>query len=144
MPDYKDITSRLGEPLWYDGRGVPRYDPFRLEMCDVYANYVAFAEVECQACGRRFSVAVEVNKYDWLNSFSREVQFPGAADEGDFHYGDPPKHEAGGSLCPGATMSCTTRKIIEFWVRDTSTGYRWVRKSEYEFEYRGEGCGDGE
>lgn len=130
LPDYKDITSRLGQPLWYDRHGVPRYDPFHPDMCDVYANYVAYMEIRCQACGKCFKVAVDRSKYDWLE---RQVEFPSSDSEGDFYYGDPPIH---GDGCAGNTMSCETLRILEFWVRDGSTGYDWERKTEFEFDYR--------
>jgi len=55
---YEDITKRLGEPLWYDDHGVPRYDEFHPSMLDVYADFAALSEIACQSCGRRFKVGV--------------------------------------------------------------------------------------
>lgn len=137
MPAYKDITSRLGEPLWYDRHGVPRYDPFRPDMCGVYARYVALLDIECQACRKRFRAAVDYCGYE-----SRFIggdlelkgpQLPTAEDEGDFRYGDPPPHDCPGrGLCAGSTMGSVTRRILEFWVKD---GFEWTRRREYEFAY---------
>ncbi|MGB9886467.1 MAG: hypothetical protein ACPLRW_05645 [Moorellales bacterium] len=134
LPAYEDITRRLGEPLWYDRHGVPRYDPFRPDMCGVYARYAALLEIECQGCGRRFKVAVDYCNYEFWGGELRRPRLPSAEDEGDFCYGDdPPPHDyPGGGLCAGSTMSSITRRILEFWVRDR---FDWERRPEYEFVY---------
>jgi len=37
--EYADITSRLGEPLWWDDVCAPRYEPFQPYLCnDIYAD----------------------------------------------------------------------------------------------------------
>jgi len=130
-PDYNDIRSRLGDPLWYDRHGVPRYDPFRPGMCGVYARYVALLEIACQACGRRFAVAVDLDDLERLE-WEKEGAFvlPTAEDPGAFCYGDPPRHG-----CVGDTMSSYTCRIAEFWERSQETGWKWVRRREREFAY---------
>jgi hypothetical protein len=49
LRDYQDITSRLGEPYWWDGNGAPRYCVFRPDACGIYDAYVALCLVRCQA-----------------------------------------------------------------------------------------------
>lgn len=133
LPAYEDITRRLGEPLWYDRHGVPRYDPFRPDMCGVYACYTALLEIECQGCGKRFKTAVDYPSYELCGGRLWWPQLPTAEDEGDFRYGDPPPHDCpGGGLCAGSTMGSVTRRILEFWVKD---GFEWTRRREYEFAY---------
>ncbi|AEG14358.1 hypothetical protein Desku_0752 [Desulfofundulus kuznetsovii DSM 6115] len=133
-PDYDDIKSRLGEPLWYDRHGVPRYDPFEPGMCGVYAEYVALLEIACQACGRRFTVAVDLDSVEcvgWQDRTGLSV-LPGVDKPGAFCYGDPPRHE-----CIGDTMSSDVCRIVEFWERSQGTRWKWVRRREYAFDYSG-------
>lgn len=136
-PDYTDIKSRLGEPLWYDEHGVPRYEPFKPEMCDVYAEYAALMLVECQECGRQFMVAKTLNVLD-IREFqqARREFLPTAASIGAFHYGDPPRHESdesGDDCVAGVTMNVITRKILEFWHLDKEQ-FAWKRLPEREVD----------
>lgn len=140
---YADITSRLGEPLWWDGHAVPRYEAFKPEMCGVYDRYIAYLEIACQACVRRFHVAVCVDgmfpvwhpsEVQWGpggNGWSLTADnMPHREDAGIWHYGDPPRHG-----CIGDTMNCIDLRIVEFWER---TRFDWVRRSEYEIEFEQE------
>ncbi|BCV23312.1 hypothetical protein kuro4_00850 [Gelria sp. Kuro-4] len=121
-PDYSDITKRLGPPLWWDEYGVPRYDPFKPSMCDVYVKKVALLIVKCQECGREFKVAVSTafsfyeptpNKYSWC------------------FYGDPPRHDD--KDCPaGNTMNSIPVQVLEYWERGSSGHMCWRRRPEYE------------
>lgn len=128
--DYSDITSRLGEPLWYDEYGVPRYELFSPDLSSVYGDYVAYLLIACQGCGKQFKVAVAREKVKLFKDEIMEVQLPTKDDEGWFCYGDPPLHN-----CIGSTMISDTLRILEFWVRDKSTNYKWKRKPEYEYDY---------
>ena len=38
LRDYFDIRSRLGEPLWFDDNGVPRYVPFTPGMAQTIGS----------------------------------------------------------------------------------------------------------
>ena len=132
LPDYSDITSRLGEPMWWDEYGVPRYEPFSPGWCDVFADYVAFMLIECQACGREFKVAVSAGKNDWQRLFLRRpVELPTAHSAGSFYYGDPPRHEEE-RCCAGNTMTSIPKRVLEFW-HCTIDG-NWHRLPEYEIE----------
>lgn len=53
---YRDIRDKLGEPLWHDEHGVPRYVAFHPSMCGVYDVHVALLEIECQGCGEHFQL----------------------------------------------------------------------------------------
>jgi hypothetical protein len=143
---YFDITSRLGEPLWWDDQGVPRYAPFRPQMCGVYDRYVAYMEIACQACGKRFFVASSVSAlgipydrervWEYANGKARLCRdlMPSKRDANHFHYGDPPNHsETDDQSClAGNSMNCIDLRIIEFW---EMTCFEWVRRPEYEIEF---------
>jgi hypothetical protein len=125
-PDYSDITSRLGEPLWWDEHGVPRYEPFHPSMCDVYANKVALLIVRCQECGRKFTVAVSVE---------RTFRVPTPHDPAWCFYGDPPRH--GDENCgAGDVMNSIPVQILEYWERSLDSSLCWRRRPEYEFVFK--------
>ena len=92
LTDYSDITDKLGEPLWWDENGVPRYFDFSPYVCGVYNKYVALMTVECQCCGKPFKVVTSLNSH-------RTVSYPDPSKEdpeeaaGGFLYGDPPRHD---------------------------------------------------
>jgi len=123
---YEDITSRLGKPLWWDERGVPRYDPFtRKLVADIYAHEIALVEIQCQRCLKRFDVAFsygpmqQVSNPNWP-SLSEEVT------DDTLHYGDPPIHHGStGQGCVGNTMNCNELRVLEFW--RASQEYDWER-----------------
>src|SRR5215467_12956322 len=121
--DYADIKSRLGEPLWYDSNGVPRYDPFNPKLCGISARIVSFNEITCQACGKPFKVAVEVSSSD---SFPKELPSDPEALGELLHYGDPPRHDCR----VGDTMNSVPRRILEFWVRPGFVGKVTKERSE--------------
>lgn len=142
---YDDIRSRLGEPLWFDGHGVPRYDPFHPEMCGVYDRYVAFVLIGCQACDQTFRVAVEWGAEDMIAAAAAKAgtidpALPTADPDrwravGSFHYGDPPIHG-----CAGDTMNSVPLRILEFWHRpsdNSPNGFDWRRLPEHEIEIGG-------
>lgn len=131
-PSYSDIKKRLGEPLWFDVGGIPRYEPFHPSMCCVYAEYVALIRITCQACGAEFIVASAVSKsnlYFLIYNPKAIIELPTPTSIGDFHYGDPPNHD-----CMGDTMNSEPREILEFWRRDLDQASTrgWVRDPEHE------------
>jgi hypothetical protein len=147
-PDYADIKKavRPDKPvLWYDTNGVPRFEPFRPEMCSVYCRAVALMEIACQSCGQRFIVASEGG--DYLNDLQlpRKAETQPWAGVGSFHYGDPPRH--GGfeddKCAAGDTMNSVPVRIIEFWRHATMDEWlhgekpapQFVRDPVFEFEF---------
>ena len=108
---YHDIKDKLGEPLWYDEAGVPRYAEFHPTLAnDVYAQEIALLEVACQHCGWHYQVALmgggimmhtPLNTLRWID--------------------DPPEHG-----CPiGETESAEMLRVLQFWQRGENTGYEW-------------------
>lgn len=125
LPDYRDIRRRLGEPIWFDARGVPRYDPFHPDLCDVYASHVALLEIACRACGERFLVAVEADRHMTLARAGREPALPSRGDPGSFGYlGDAPWHGDARGPCEGVTMTGESVRVVEFWRRGESVGWQ--------------------
>lgn len=55
--NYSDITDKLGEPLWWDQNGVPRYDKFESHFqCGISIQAVALLKIYCQYCEKKFTV----------------------------------------------------------------------------------------
>lgn len=136
---YEDLRSRLGEPLWHDEQGVPRYDSFHPNLCGVYDTHVALLEIACQGCEKRFLVSSSWNHHCDLERFARTrgtdvtvlgPQMPDATNGGgSFGYGDAPWH--GDPQCAGTTMATEVVRVVEFWTRD----FEWQRRQSYEFCY---------
>ena len=120
LRDYDDIKTRLGEPLWWDDNGVPRYDAFKPDMCGVYDRMVALVEIACQDCGLKFNVAIT---YDPVYSFR---PFNSAPSKKELFYGDPPIHG-----CIGDTMTTDTIRVIEYWIKNEKS-FNWERKTDQE------------
>lgn len=133
LPNYSDITSRLGPPRWYDANGVPRYEAFSPDMCGVYVDHIAYMEIACQACDQRFMVVSETSRLDR----DGEPLFPCAGTKsecpwdtiGSFHYGDPPRHE---DCAAGATMNSVPIRVVEFWTRHH---FDWQRVPAHEVSF---------
>lgn len=114
-PIYSDIRERLGEPLWHDARGVPRYAPFAPDLLGVYDRWACLFVVRCQDCGRRFDVAGGCRGYR-MTGADLEVEMietPEKALEVLVHWGDAPWHDDGG--CAGSTMRADVVMIRELW-----------------------------
>lgn len=125
-------------PKWYDEHGVPRVAEFHPSRCDVYVDYVALLEVECQACGRLFRVAQSVNVTEERiarGDVKWQPVLPSRDDVGSFHYGDPPMHYHLGERCIGDSMNTLPRRVLQFWHRNVGSGVGWVRCPEYELEF---------
>ena len=137
LTDYRDIIEKIGEPIWYDEHGVPRYCVFEPKQCGVYITAAVLLAIECQSCGERSHVATV-----WNNTFPFMEQLRHAHEKGESNwnigfqdkvplehapsYGDPPRHNCSGG---GDTMSSDTISIIELWVQED---WDWVRKEEIE------------
>lgn len=136
LPDYADIRDRLGEPIWWDGNGVPRYDPFRPDMLGVYDTFALYVEIECQSCAERFLVGEGRSRLDLMSPFTAPPETFLTWATG-YHYGDPPAHthpRHPGGLCGGTSMNVIDRRIVEAWERvfRDRVGYEWVRHPEIE------------
>lgn len=123
--EYADITSRLGEPLWWDDVCAPRYEPFQPYLCnDIYADEAMLIEIRCQHCGKAFLVADTWNPFDGISGHLRLSEF---AEHNRAEWGDPPAHG-----CVGDTMTSESVRIAEFWKRSPVPFSGWERKTEYE------------
>ena len=110
---YSDITSKLGEPQWWDEAAVPRYCEFEpRRLAHVYLDEAALVEIECQGCGRTFPVAFSWGQHDGLFA-DRDIPSLAERIRADtLHYGDPPNY----SCCPaGPTMNSIPRRVLQFW-----------------------------
>jgi hypothetical protein len=122
---YEEIREKLGEPLWHDDQGVPRYIEFHPSLCGVYDTHVALLNIACQSCGKRFLVAASYNAFI---GFRIQLSLPTSDEAGSFGFGDAPYH--GG--CAGETMTTDTMEIVQFWFKRTGD---WIQLSELQFRY---------
>lgn len=136
LRSYEDITKRLGEPIWYDEHGCPRYDSFKPDMCGVYDNQVVLLEIRCQNCGRLFKVSSSWDRGRVILNMAihgkcEEViePLPKRDGWGKYHYGDPPNHG-----CVGDTMNSEPERVLQFWQRDKFC--EWVRNKDEEIIWR--------
>lgn len=124
---YRDIRNELGEPVWWDEAGVPRYCEFGVHETNVvYVDEVALLEIACQGCGTVFQVAMSWNNFNNLFRKDRVPPLSERIRDGIIHYGDPPN---GDCCAAGASMNSIPLRVLEFWQRES---YDWVRKPEYE------------
>jgi hypothetical protein len=148
--DYSDILRRVAiEPWWFDKDGVPRYDSFVPKMVG-YTDSVAYLEIACQSCDRRFMVASEgPHPHDAIAGHT--PKFPSLTAHGNgldrqehdawdmvgsYHYGDPPRHDTGPDgrpCCSGSTMNSVPIEVREFWMRGPD--HQWHRHAEFEIAF---------
>ena len=117
---YDDIMRRIPErPAWFDDAGVPRYDAFAPDdLANIYAREAALAEVSCQGCGTRFTVALTDAFGDEDLSLGDMIRLRRV------RYGDPPNV----GCCPGGpTMNSVTHEVLQYWRRGTDLVTRWTR-----------------
>lgn len=126
LRSYREITDKMGEPLWWDGNGVPRYVPFSPDATGVYDHAVGLVEIACQDCGKRFEVAFEYDHHRWNGSELVAYKRP---DPQTLHYGDPPNHD-----CVGDTMNCEDLRVLQWWEKEHLD---WVRVSDMEVKIDG-------
>lgn len=107
--NYDDITSRIDTPpRWFDEHAVPRYCDFGpRQIADVYAEECCLLEIQCQACGTPFMVAMSWGTRDRVYGtpkLSSNIQA--------IHYGDPPNIDC---CSAGATMNSEPLRVHQFW-----------------------------
>jgi len=125
LPNYEDIISRIAEPpRWFDEQGVPRYCDFApRRIANIHARECALLAIECQNCGRPFVVALDDRAANRkvISRPGQEREWRTLADiirSHQIQYRDPPNVEC----CPvGATMTSTTRRVLEYWERIQET-----------------------
>jgi len=121
----------MGDPLWFDEHGVPRYCDFNpMRSANIYASEIALALVTCQNCGKGFHVCFSFSEADQLLHEVKPLTVH--IRERTLHYGDPPNMEC----CPiGNTMNSEPRSVLQFW-KLKKPEYTWVRCPEYEIDIR--------
>lgn len=120
---YEDLTSRLGEPLWYDDQAVPRYDPFTPDQCGIYDDWVMLQVVSCQSCDREFECATSSSR------LALRVKTWDVADamRNLYGWGDAPWHTIDGSQCAGTTMTSDVGSVLELWHLGHGERLKWGR-----------------
>jgi len=108
--DYADIRDKLGEPVWWDECGVPRYCEFAPDKAaNIYWRECALLAIACQNCGQEFAVCMTWASLDMAKgtpSLGERLK------SGELDYGDPPNVRC----CPaGPTMMSETLGVVEFW-----------------------------
>lgn len=136
---YLDIRERLGEPLWHDWQGVPRYDPYSPGMQNIYAKYDCLFLVRCQSCGREFQVGACADSFEFRMQIDvpRAPVLPKRGDGGSFGFGDAPWHDMG-NRCAGTTMGTIPVRVMEFWQNERAG---WKRLPQHEVPLDGAGEG---
>lgn len=121
--NYVDIYSRIPEsPKWYDENGVPRYSGFCPEdVADIYACEAALFLIECQGCGRQFTVAISEDRF-LSGKIADSIQ------DSCLTYGDPPNV---GCCRVGASMTTETLRVLEYWKRLKV----WIRDESLEVSF---------
>lgn len=125
-PSYIDIISKLGAPKWWDANGVPRYcDPHPKNASCIYAQEVAFAEIQCQSCCFMFVVEFNSGIFDPVSMAEKIANHK-------LHYGDPPNYFLEGVPEPhcchaGATMTSDMVRVVSFWKRDMPGDWKIMR-----------------
>jgi hypothetical protein len=124
-PIYRDIRDRLGEPLWHDQHGVPRYDEFHPSYLGIYDDWAVLFVVECQACGQRFHCAHGLSSINLcIKSHMGDAAFafedkddPSVVLPHIVGWGDAPWH--GTQQCAGTTMSSDVVGILQVWKKES-------------------------
>jgi hypothetical protein len=121
-PIYEDLRERLGTPLWVDEFGVPRYCEFTPDAAaNIYAEWVALMEVECQACQKTFKCATSLSLGDFARMKRIDEYIANQTNhnwmiEQLIRWGDAPWHTYEGDeasfdgQCAGTTMSTEVRR----------------------------------
>lgn len=148
---YKDIMDKLGEPLWYDEYGVPRYCDFSPDMCNPYAQTVTYFTIRCRYCGKMIKVAksfevqeeVEIGLLD-RNQLKELLQNKEFIDDINyriignypyslFNYGDAPYHWDQEGLCLGCFNTSETIKILGVFIKNSAVeGWKKINHKEIE------------
>lgn len=149
------MIEKLGEPIWYDENGTPRYCEFNPQYCYPYARVVAFFEIQCSHCEKIFKVATStdlLNEYDKdfnierLKSIINNPQVINKVNDlyevidqypelSLFDYGDPPFHWKDKNLnepCMGYASSSFTTKILAVYEWNLNKDLKWIKLNEKE------------
>jgi len=120
---YPDLVSRLGQPLWWDEHGTPRYQPFHPKLCpNIYANQCCLMEVSCQECGQVFKVQLSSGPF-------HQCPLSEIIPDHRIHYGDPPAAGHDPKCVAGSTMNSDPIRVLEFWTRNK---FDWKRQRKFE------------
>ena len=129
LQGYQDIIKKLGEPLWWDEVGCPRYEEFKPSLCnDIYISEAALVRIACQSCGHKTLVGMSWSKSSCVFSAHPPNPLSDQIKDGYIHYGDPPPHN-----CCGDTMNCLDLKVLQFWKKERAF-HNWERDSSLEIE----------
>lgn len=140
-PLYKDIRTKLGEPVWIDQHGVPRYEPFHPELLGIYDKWALEIEVKCQSCHQLFLCAAGSDEYEF-NPATKSMNHFKTVDDAINRlsgWGDAPWHTHKGDQdkfdgqCAGTTM-CSDSREIRLWRRDHQNGWMIVQEIDGQFE----------
>lgn len=124
---YSDLLALSSDyPSWFDEFAVPRFCPFEPDMiANIYAKECCLYLIECQACKHEFKVAASWHVLDGFPLLSEQIN------TNNLHFGDPPNI---GCCDAGPSMTSVTVRILEFWVKNQDTEYKWVRNAKLEKE----------
>jgi hypothetical protein len=147
LPRYDDILSRVdAAPRWWNGSGVPRFEPFVPDMLGPYASIAVEARIACQGCGTEFVVAEGWSRMDftWVPAEDRPVADAEGAIRmlmrrpviediaARYRFGDPPRHaNRRYEDCLSASMSTVSLALLSVWERPTGSSV-WVRRVDLE------------
>lgn len=121
---YKDITAKLGQPLWWDEYAVPRYCLYHpTVIANIYANETVLVEVHCQSCNYLFMVAMS---WDVFAAARGHTSLANRIKIGEIWYGDPPNY---GCCAAGPTETANMVQVLEYWQRKDG---KWLRDRELE------------
>jgi len=125
---YQDITSKLGEPQWYDEYKVPRYSEFTPnQIAEIYADEAALVLAQCEHCHKQFKIAFSS---DLLESMSAPYNaLKNHILKNDMYCGSPPNDTC---FDPAAfPYGLMPIKVPEYWCISPQTK-QWERDSTYE------------
>lgn len=124
---YHDILEAAGRaPEWWLN-GVPRFNPFRPEDSDVYAQEAALLLVQSQGDGRTYRIGVSSRSTD---PKERQLSTSIANRREVLNIADPDIPNDGEDHS-GATMTALQIEVLEFWKKDPET-WSWKRDERFE------------
>ena len=74
-PIYRDLRDKLGEPIWHDEHGVPRYAEFHPSLLGIYDDWAVLFVVRCQSCGMCFDCASGLATMSELSRYPGKPRF---------------------------------------------------------------------
>lgn len=123
---YGDILDRIpGEPLWWDENAVPRYCEFSPGyLANIYASEAVLLLISCQiGAHHHFHVAMS-------RQLPAEVDLATEIQEKRIHYGDPPVV----AYCSSPDANSVAIQVLQYWRREASVPFRWVRDPALEID----------